>query len=189
MSPASGYYNKSSSPSKKPSKNVAADKPPPPSPNSPPSRSNVAFDIGLPPSGGGSYNRVGGQKQALGTFFNGVGSPFGGCGTMASQLFDDNGKPLPFIALNFQDSSVSAPYQQPATGGSIGAFENGANCGRWIEITVGDNCKGGKNTDTGVCIGGGTLPVPVTPCPAVLSSSARGDAPQLALNKASVGSL
>lgn len=84
---------------------------------------------------GGSYN-------ALATFFHGVGAPFSGCGVPGDMLKDSNGKPLPFVALN-----------------TNGPFDEGANCGRWIEVDLGNNCDGAGNSLWTPCDGGGeTLP-------------------------------
>lgn len=102
----------------------------------------------------GSYQTQGGRKNALSTMFTGVGSPFSGCGVLPQDLRDDDGKPLPFVALNFQDTSVFEAFQQPAPSGKVGAFDNGNHCGRWIEISLGDNCQGGSNSDSSVCNGG-----------------------------------
>jgi hypothetical protein len=53
-------------------------------------------------------------------------------------LKDSNGKPLPFVALN-----------------TMGPFDEGSNCGRWIEIDLGDNCHGAGNAQWSPCTGGG----------------------------------
>lgn len=66
-----------------------------------------------------------------------MGTPFGGCGVPPSKAFDDNGKALPFVALNTNSE-----------------FDNGANCGRWVEITLEENCVGGGNSAWSTCIGG-----------------------------------
>lgn len=80
---------------------------------------------------------VGGSKTGYGTWFTAMGQPFGGCGVPPGKAVDDNGKPLPFVALNTNSE-----------------FQNGANCGRWIKMVVGDNCQGGGNLDWEVCRGG-----------------------------------
>ena len=46
------------------------------------------------------WNYWDGRRAGYGTFFHGMGSPFGGCGVPPWKAADDNGKPLPFIALN-----------------------------------------------------------------------------------------
>jgi hypothetical protein len=80
------------------------------------------------------------QYTAHSTFFDGFGLPYGGCGVPMAKAKDDNGKSLPFIALN--QNSI---------------YSNGDNCGRWVEIKLGDNCVGGSNTKTSICVGGSVL--------------------------------
>jgi hypothetical protein len=75
-----------------------------------------------------------------GTRFGGMGSPYGGCGVPASKAMDDNGTALPFVALN--TNSV---------------FNSGVNCGRWVEITLKENCVGAGNNQWKPCVGGGAL--------------------------------
>jgi hypothetical protein len=93
---------------------------------------------------GDSVSTVGDVKSGHGTYFAGmgwpVGSPIGGCGVPPEKAFDDSGKPLPFVALNTNSE-----------------FKTGANCGRWVQITLGNNCQGGGNTDFSICNGGSTL--------------------------------
>lgn len=91
---------------------------------------------------GGSRELVGwnyweGRFAGFGTFFHGMGHPFGGCGVPPGKAHDDNGKPLPYIALNTNSH-----------------WHNGANCGRWVEITLGQNCEMGGNTQWSVCNNG-----------------------------------
>lgn len=58
---------------------------------------------------------MGGSRTGYGTWFTAMGQPFGGCGVPPSKANDDNGKPLPFVALNTNSE-----------------FKNGANCGRFV---------------------------------------------------------
>lgn len=92
--------------------------------------------------GGGGGKTIGKSKLAHGTFFSGMGTPTGGCGVPPSKAYDDRGTPLPFVALNTNSE-----------------FANGNNCGRWIEITLGQNCEGGGNSAWSICNGGRALPL------------------------------
>ena len=61
-----------------------------------------------------------------------------------SKAFDDNGKALPFVALNTNTE-----------------FDNGSNCGRWIEVTLKENCDGGFNSQWEPCVGRAPPPLPL----------------------------
>ena len=78
------------------------------------------------------------------TWFTALGSPYGGCGVPQAYIDSQN-----FVALNVQDDpgnytlTLSRPIS--ATGeyaSDIGLWNNGLNCGRWVHITMGDNCNG-----------------------------------------------
>lgn len=75
------------------------------------------------------------------TWFTGLGSPYGGCGLPQSALDTQN-----FLALNVQNSPgdyTNLPRPIPAAdAGEIGMFDNGLNCGRWVQVTIGNNCTG-----------------------------------------------
>lgn len=86
------------------------------------------------------------QYSAHGTYFHGMGSPIGGCGVPPQLAVDDAGTPLPYVALNTNSE-----------------FSNGVNCGRWVEITVKENCEGAGNTAYSICNGGSALPPPNPP--------------------------
>ena len=79
------------------------------------------------------------------TWFTGLGSPYGGCGLPQADLDSQN-----FLALNVQNSPgvyTDLPRPIPAADAAeIGMFDNGLNCGRWVQVTIGDNCDG---TNTG----------------------------------------
>jgi hypothetical protein len=79
------------------------------------------------------------------TWFTGLGSPYGGCGLPQANVDSQN-----FLALNVQNSPgvyTNLPRPIPAADASeIGMFDNGLNCGRWVQVTIGDNCDG---TNTG----------------------------------------
>ena len=67
-------------------------------------------------------------------------------------LTDDNGKDIPFVALNTYNSD-----------GGVGSFRQGKNCGRFIKFQVGNGCSRGWNNVESfkICIqeDGCTLPV------------------------------
>ncbi|MGH3121367.1 MAG: hypothetical protein ACRDND_10140 [Streptosporangiaceae bacterium] len=75
------------------------------------------------------------------TWFSGLGSPYGGCGLPQADLDSQD-----FLALNVQNSPgvySDLPRPIPAADASeIGMFDNGLNCGRWVQVTIGDYCTG-----------------------------------------------
>jgi len=75
------------------------------------------------------------------TWFSGLGSPYGGCGLPQANLDTQN-----FLALNVQNSPgnyTNLPRPIPAADASeIGMFDNGLNCGRWVQVTIGNYCTG-----------------------------------------------
>jgi hypothetical protein len=75
------------------------------------------------------------------TWFTGLGSPYGGCGLPQSALDSQN-----FLALNVQNSPgnyTNLPRPISAANASeIGMFDNGLNCGRWVQVTIGNYCTG-----------------------------------------------
>jgi hypothetical protein len=75
------------------------------------------------------------------TWFAGLGSPYGGCGLPQADLDSQD-----FLALNVQNSpGVYADLPRPipaADANEIGMFDNGLNCGRWVQVTIGDYCTG-----------------------------------------------
>jgi hypothetical protein len=75
------------------------------------------------------------------TWFTGLGSPYGGCGLPQANLDSQN-----FLALNVQNSPddyTNLPRPIPAADAAeIGMFDNGLNCDRWVQVTIGDNCTG-----------------------------------------------
>jgi cellulose binding protein with CBM2 domain len=75
------------------------------------------------------------------TWFTALGSPYGGCGLPQDQLDSQN-----FLALNVQNSPgnySNLPRPIPAADASeIGMWDNGLNCGRWVQVTVSDFCNG-----------------------------------------------
>lgn len=90
------------------------------------------------------------------THFDGLGSPFGGCGLPQSVIDSQD-----FVALNVQDTpgnyTTSLPRPIPAQFASqIGKFNNGKNCGRWVHVVIGNFCKGTNDGAPGqpFCRGG-----------------------------------
>ena len=79
------------------------------------------------------------------TWFTAIGSPYGGCGITESAL-----DTLNYIALNVQNSpgDYTSFYPRPLDSthtSVIGLWNNGHNCGRWVRVTMGDNCTGGND--------------------------------------------
>ena len=75
------------------------------------------------------------------TWFSGLGSPYGGCGLPQANVDSQN-----FLALNVQNSPGNynnLPRPIPAADAAeIGMFDNGLNCGRWVQVTIGNYCTG-----------------------------------------------
>jgi Cellulose binding domain len=76
------------------------------------------------------------------TWFSSLGAPYGGCGVPQADLDSQN-----FVALNVQNTPkdystfltrpIGAQYAN-----DIGLFSNGLNCGRWVQVTIGNYCTG-----------------------------------------------
>jgi hypothetical protein len=76
------------------------------------------------------------------TWFDSMGTPYGGCGIGQPYLDTQN-----FLALNVQNSpgDYTSFYSRPLSSDHasvIGMFNNGHNCGRWVHVTIGDYCNG-----------------------------------------------
>jgi Cellulose binding domain len=76
------------------------------------------------------------------TWFYGLGSPYGGCGMPQGNLESQN-----FVALNVYDlpNDYSTFYNRPmdvSLASKMGMWNNGHNCGRWVQVTIGDYCTG-----------------------------------------------
>jgi hypothetical protein len=74
------------------------------------------------------------------TWFTGLGAPYGGCGLPQANLDTQD-----FIALNVYNTPNDYnfyPRPLPAGDPKIGMWNNGHNCGRWVQVTVSDNCTG-----------------------------------------------
>ncbi|TDV57273.1 hypothetical protein [Actinophytocola oryzae] len=74
------------------------------------------------------------------TWFDALGSPYGGCGMPQSVLDSQD-----FVALNVYNTPRDYNwYPRPLPPGDpkTGAWDNGHNCGRWVRVTVSDYCTG-----------------------------------------------
>ncbi|WP_377268601.1 cellulose binding domain-containing protein [Peterkaempfera sp. SMS 1(5)a] len=75
------------------------------------------------------------------TYFDGLGSPYGGCGVPQANLDSQD-----FVALNVFNTPGDGSYNTrpvpAADSAKLGAFDNGLNCGRWVRVTIGDYCTG-----------------------------------------------
>jgi Cellulose binding domain len=93
------------------------------------------------------------------TYFDGLGQPYGGCGLPQANLDSPN-----FVALNVYDTPGDYSfYPRPLTGANLsklGMWNNGHNCGRWIQVTVGDYCTGVNDgaPNQAFCRNGGWTP-------------------------------
>ncbi|MBN1174827.1 MAG: cellulose binding domain-containing protein, partial [Micromonosporaceae bacterium] len=74
------------------------------------------------------------------TWFDALGSPYGGCGIPQANLDNPH-----FIALNvFNTPGDYTMYNRPLPEGDskLGLWDNGHNCNRYVEVTVDDYCTG-----------------------------------------------
>ncbi|MCO5992926.1 expansin-like protein [Actinoallomurus rhizosphaericola] len=75
------------------------------------------------------------------TWFTGLGSPYGGCGLPQANLDSQD-----FVALNvFNTPHDYNGYPRPISSSDaarMGIFDNGHNCGRYVQVTIGDYCTG-----------------------------------------------
>jgi len=73
------------------------------------------------------------------TYFDALGSPYGGCGLPQAQLDTQD-----FVALNVYNTPGDYNfYPRPVTDASkVGQWNNGLNCGRYVQVTIGDYCTG-----------------------------------------------
>lgn len=78
----------------------------------------------------------------VGTWYDGLGTPYGGCGIAPAILESPD-----FVALNVYHTPGSYANHpiRPLTGADLstmGEFANGLNCGRWVEVTLDSLCLG-----------------------------------------------
>ncbi len=83
-------------------------------------------------------------NAGIGTYFDGIATPYGGCGIPENRLESPY-----YVALDVYDSpGVGTMWTRPLQGADtayMGEFENGKNCGRWVKVTILENCLGGIN--------------------------------------------
>jgi expansin (peptidoglycan-binding protein) len=75
------------------------------------------------------------------TYFDGLGMPYGGCGVPQANLDSQD-----FVALNVYNTPGDyAFYPRPLTGANLskaGLWNNGLNCGRYVQVEISDLCTG-----------------------------------------------
>ena len=75
------------------------------------------------------------------TYFSGLGAPYGGCGLPQANLDSQD-----FVALNvFNTPGDYTMYPRPvpaANASRLGMFDNGLNCGRFVQVSIGNLCTG-----------------------------------------------
>jgi hypothetical protein len=91
-------------------------------------------------------------RSSFATWFDGCGARACACGVPPHLLVDAAGATIPHVALNVQNTPTSAPHlARPISDalqqqGKVGMYMNGANCGRWVEITLQGDCIGRTTT-------------------------------------------
>jgi hypothetical protein len=84
-------------------------------------------------------------RQAYATHFQGCAAESCGCGLPPELLKDGDGNAIPYVALNVQNTGLldlKLPRPLAKDDSRMGMFNNGKNCGRWVEITLKSNCFG-----------------------------------------------
>ncbi|MEQ0557904.1 cellulose binding domain-containing protein [Amycolatopsis sp. NEAU-NG30] len=75
------------------------------------------------------------------THFDALGSPYGGCGLPQNVLDSPD-----FVALNVYNTPGDYSFYPrplpPSQAGKIGLWDNGRNCGRFVQVTIGAYCTG-----------------------------------------------
>jgi hypothetical protein len=75
------------------------------------------------------------------THFDGLGAPYGGCG-LPQEVLDSQD----FVALNVYNTPGDYNFYPrpipPSQASKIGLWDNGRNCGRFVQVTIGDFCTG-----------------------------------------------
>jgi hypothetical protein len=75
------------------------------------------------------------------THFDALGAPYGGCG-LPQDVLDS----LDFVALNVYNTPGDYGFYPrplpPAQAAKIGLWDNGRNCGRFVQVTIGEYCTG-----------------------------------------------
>jgi hypothetical protein len=84
-----------------------------------------------------------GYNTGNATWFSGIGgTSYGGCGVPQAYLDSQN-----FVALNVQNTpgNYTTMLSRPISSqyaSEIGLFNNGLNCGRWVQVNISDYCTG-----------------------------------------------
>jgi hypothetical protein len=75
------------------------------------------------------------------THFDALGAPYGGCGLPQAILDSQD-----FVALNVYNTPGDYSFYPrplpPSQANKIGLWDNGRNCGRFVQVTIGDYCTG-----------------------------------------------
>ncbi|OXM63500.1 cellulose binding domain-containing protein [Amycolatopsis vastitatis] len=75
------------------------------------------------------------------THFDALGAPYGGCG-LPQEVLDAPD----FVALNVYNTPGDYSFYPrplpPSQAAKIGLWDNGRNCGRFVQVTIGDYCTG-----------------------------------------------
>ncbi|HUR05541.1 MAG TPA: cellulose binding domain-containing protein [Nonomuraea sp.] len=75
------------------------------------------------------------------TYFDGLGAPYGGCGVPQANIDSPD-----FVALNVYNTPGDYGfYPRPLTGANLskaGLWNNGLNCGRYVQVEISDICTG-----------------------------------------------
>jgi hypothetical protein len=75
------------------------------------------------------------------THFDALGAPYGGCGLPQDVLDSPD-----FVALNVYNTPGDYNFYPrpipPSQASKIGLWDNGRNCGRFVQVTIGDLCTG-----------------------------------------------
>ncbi len=75
------------------------------------------------------------------THFDALGAPYGGCGLPQDVLDAPD-----FVALNVYNTPGDYSFYPrpipPSQAAKIGLWDNGRNCGRFVQVTIGDYCTG-----------------------------------------------
>ena len=94
---------------------------------------------------GGTPSAVTGNS----TWFSGFGGPYGGCGMTQDALETQD-----FGALNVYNTPGDYSfYNRPLTGADLakmGMWNNGHNCGRWVQVSISDYCTGTNDGAAGL---------------------------------------
>ena len=75
------------------------------------------------------------------THFDGLGAPYGGCG-IPQEVLDSQD----FVALNVYNTPGDYSFYPrpipPSQAAKIGLWDNGRNCGRFVQVAISDYCTG-----------------------------------------------